>query len=88
MDDYYGLSELEYQLMQLFLENKEPIGFSEVIHYCNDVKHLNWAATTLHTYLTRLIAKVYCVLTEMATNVLIMQPFQKNSFLISGHKRL
>ena len=43
--------------MQLFLENKEPIGFSEVIHYCNDVKHLNWAATTLHTYLTRLIAK-------------------------------
>ena len=60
MDDYYGLSELEYQLMQLFGENKEPIGFSEVIHYCNDVKHLNWAATTLHTYLTRLIAK--CVL--------------------------
>lgn len=31
MDDYYGLSELEYQLMQLFWENKEPIGFSEVI---------------------------------------------------------
>ena len=27
MDDYYGLSELEYQLMQLFLENKRTDWF-------------------------------------------------------------
>lgn len=88
MDDYYGLSELEYQLMQLFFGKQRTDWFFRSDHYCNDVKHLNWAATTLHTYLTRLLPKVYCVLTEMATNVLIMQPFQKNSFLISGHKRL
>lgn len=54
---YYGLSELEYALMQYFWKNNHSLSFAEVLDYCNNELHYNWAKTTLHTYLTRLIKK-------------------------------
>lgn len=57
MYPYYGLSETEYQLMQLFWDRKEALPFNEILSYCNEVLHLDWAATTAQTYLGRLIMK-------------------------------
>lgn len=57
MYPYYGLSETEYQLMQLFWNRNEPLPFNEILSYCNEELHLGWAATTAQTYLGRLIMK-------------------------------
>lgn len=57
MYPYYGLSEAEYQLMKLFWEKNTSLQFHEILSYCNDELHLNWAATTAQTYLGRLIMK-------------------------------
>lgn len=53
----YGLSEIEYNLMKYFWANSTPIPFADVLEYCNNVLKYDWAKTTLHTYLTRLIKK-------------------------------
>lgn len=52
-----GLTSIEYEIMSYFWEREEPIYFSEILSYFNDVKKKNWAKTTLHTYLTTLIRK-------------------------------
>ena len=57
MYPYYGLSETEYQLMKLFWTRQEPLLFSDVLAHCNEELHLNWAATTAQTYLSRLMMK-------------------------------
>lgn len=55
-NSHYGLSEIEYELMNYFWSNG-TLSFLEILEYCNDKCHYNWAKTTLHTYLTRLIKK-------------------------------
>lgn len=57
MGTYYGLSETEYLLMQFIWESNHPLSFFEIFYYCNETLNLNWAQTTAHTYLTRLIQK-------------------------------
>lgn len=57
MDSHYGLSDIEYELMQLFWSSDHPLPFADVLAYCNDTLKRDWAATTLHTYLTRMIQK-------------------------------
>ncbi len=56
-DIYYGLSKMEYELMKFFWNNKRPVPFAEILEYCNDELRYNWANSTLHTYLMRLIKK-------------------------------
>lgn len=56
-DTYYGLSEMEYQLMKYFWNHHHPVPFAEILDYCNSQLHYDWAQPTLHTYLTRLIKK-------------------------------
>lgn len=53
----YGLSETEYKIMQLFWEKKTALPFGEILHYCNNTLHLDWAVGTAQTYLNRLIMK-------------------------------
>lgn len=57
METHYGLSEAEYLLMQFLWSQEDPVSFSDIFHYCNNVLQFNWAETTTHTYLTRLIKK-------------------------------
>ncbi len=52
-----GLSDIEYALMCFFWESSKPQSFGEVLRFCNDVQKLDWAKTTAHTYLTRMIKK-------------------------------
>lgn len=57
MNSYYGLSEIEYELMQLFWQSGKELFFAEIVRYCNEQKGHDWAQTTIHTYLSRLIQK-------------------------------
>lgn len=57
METHYGLSETEYMLMKFFWSHPSPLSFSEILDYCNSELQLDWAQTTTHTYLTRLIQK-------------------------------
>lgn len=57
METHYGLSDTEYILMHFFWSSSYPLSFSEILNYCNNELHLDWAQTTVHTYLTRLIQK-------------------------------
>lgn len=57
MESHYGLSDIEYELMKLFWSSDHPLPFADVLAYCNDTLKRDWAATTLHTYLTRMIQK-------------------------------
>jgi len=57
MNKCLGLSEIEYDLMSYFWEQTSPVVFADILHFCNDVKKWNWAKTTAHTYITRLIKK-------------------------------
>lgn len=57
MGTHYGLSDIEYELMKFFWDNTGAHTFSEVLRYCHEEMHADWAQTTLHTYLTRLIQK-------------------------------
>lgn len=57
MSAYYRLSETEYLLMKFIWGSNHPLSFFEIYYYCNEELHLDWAQTTAHTYLTRLIKK-------------------------------
>lgn len=57
MDSYFGLSEIEYEFMEFFWELDRDASFAEITAYCNTQRAHGWAATTIHTYLTRLIRK-------------------------------
>ena len=36
MESHYGLSDIEYELMQLFWSSDHPLPFADVLAYCND----------------------------------------------------
>ncbi len=57
MPQKYGLSEAEYQLMELIWEAGRPLTFGEIEGYLSERTDKNWKKQTLHTYLTRLIKK-------------------------------
>lgn len=54
---HFGLSDIEYELMSFFWDSDGPVTFSEVLTFCNEKQGRNWAKTTAHTYLTRLVQK-------------------------------
>ena len=57
MKSHFGLSEMEYELMQVFWELDKPLTFPQVVEYCNNQKGHRWAKTTIHTFLTRMVGK-------------------------------
>ena len=57
MPQKYGLSEAEYQLMELIWEAGHALSFGEIEAYLAEHTDKNWKKQTLHTYLTRLIKK-------------------------------
>ena len=57
MNDYLGLSDIEYELMTFFWNQEKPVPFGEILRFCNEEKGWNWAKTTAHTYVTRLLKK-------------------------------
>ena len=57
MKSYFGLSEMEYELMQVFWELDKPLTFPQIVEYCSNNKGRKWAKTTIHTFLTRMVGK-------------------------------
>ncbi len=57
MNNHLGLSDMEFDLMSFFWEQTSPVTFAQILDFCNDVKGWNWAKTTAHTYITRLLHK-------------------------------
>lgn len=57
MSNYFGLSEMEYELMQIFWAKAEPLSFPQVVTICNEENGHQWAKTTIHTFLSRMVAK-------------------------------
>lgn len=57
MDKHLGLSDIEFDLMSFFWEQSSPVTFAQILDFCNNVKGWNWAKTTAHTYVTRLMHK-------------------------------
>ena len=57
MSNFFGLSEMEYELMQIFWAKEEPLTFPQVVAICNEKNGHQWAKTTIHTFLSRMVAK-------------------------------
>ena len=57
MSNFFGLSEMEYELMQIFWAKEEPLTFPQVVAICNEENGHQWAKTTIHTFLSRMVAK-------------------------------
>ena len=56
MGSHLGLSDNEFELMQMFWENSGALSFPEIVSLCEKTGH-QWAKTTIHTYLTRMVQK-------------------------------
>lgn len=54
---HFGLTDIEYELMVFVWKNEKPVTFAEILRFCNEEKGRNWAKTTAHTYVTRLMQK-------------------------------
>lgn len=52
-----ALSDIEFELMLFFWDLENPATFAEILRFCNEEKKWNWAKTTAHTYVTRLMDK-------------------------------
>ena len=52
-----ALSDIEFELMLFFWDLENPVTFAEILRFCNEEKKWDWAKTTAHTYLTRLMNK-------------------------------
>lgn len=57
MNKHFVLSDIEFELMSFFWDQTTPVTFADILHFCNDKKGWNWAKTTAHTYVTRLMKK-------------------------------
>lgn len=54
MSQYYGLSEIEFLIMEMIWNHEKPLYFNEIMnHFSNKA----WKKQTLHTHLTRLVNK-------------------------------
>lgn len=58
----YGLSFIEWEIMEYFWEQNQPVPFKEILDYFNQKKNMNWKKQTLNTYLSNLRrSKLICV---------------------------
>lgn len=57
MHPYCGLSEAEYELMNLFWSQNKPLQLADIVQYCHTELDNNWATTTICTYLGHLVMK-------------------------------
>ena len=69
MIEYYGLSPIEYELMEFFWKSDHSFTFGEIMFHFSEGEGKNWKKQTLHTHLTHLIQK----------HVLTAEIFEKNS---------
>lgn len=50
----YGLSTIEFEIMEFLWEKNEPVQFKEILDYFNTTKDKKWKKQTLSTYLSNL----------------------------------
>lgn len=51
MEKKYGLSQTEYEIMELFWSTDRKLSFKEILEYFNDKKKKNWKKQTLSSFL-------------------------------------
>lgn len=51
MERKYGLSQAEYEIMELFWSVDEALGFKEILQYFNEEKGKDWKKQTVGTFL-------------------------------------
>lgn len=51
MEKKYGLSQTEYEIMELFWSTENALSFKEILAYFNTEKNKNWKKQTLSTFL-------------------------------------
>lgn len=51
MERKYGLSQTEYEIMELFWSVDEALGFKEILQYFNEEKGKGWKKQTVSTFL-------------------------------------
>ena len=54
MKNFFGLTAVEVELMELFWNASEPLSFREVMDYVTTVLNKDWKKQTLNTYLSNL----------------------------------
>ena len=54
MKNFFGLTAVEVELMELFWNTSEPLSFKEVIDYVTTVLNKAWKKQTLNTYLSNM----------------------------------
>lgn len=59
MEKKYGLSQTEYELMELFWDSDHKLSFKEILEYFNTNKNKNWKKQTLSSFLTILQKEGY-----------------------------
>lgn len=57
LSNHFGLSDIEYELMCFFWDQPSPVTFAEILQFCNESMGWDWAKTTAHTRVTRLMQK-------------------------------
>lgn len=50
----FGLSNMEFEIMEFLWEKNAPVQFKEILNYFNTEKSKNWKKQTLSTYLSNL----------------------------------
>lgn len=50
----YGLTYIEWEIMEFFWNKDKPLPFKEILEYFNTEKNKNWKKQTLSTYLSNL----------------------------------
>lgn len=51
MERKFGLSQTEYEIMELFWSVEEPLSFKAVLQYFNDEKGKDWKKQTVSSFL-------------------------------------
>ena len=54
MKNFFGLTAVEVELMELFWNTSEPLSFKEVMDYVTTVLNKAWKKQTLNTYLSNM----------------------------------
>ena len=54
MKNFFGLTAVEVELMELFWNASEPLSFREVMDYVTTVLNKDWKKQTLNTYLSNM----------------------------------
>lgn len=54
MKNFFGLTAVEVELMEMFWNASEPLSFKEIMDYITAVLKKDWKKQTLNTYLSNL----------------------------------